>query len=175
MECPRKSKSISSSLFCGKGTGLGLSVVYGIANQSGDLIEVYSDIGKGTIFKIYMPKVKGAVKQDLGRSMSSGLPVGHETILLIEDEREVRNLAKLILSKCGYIVLEAANPEEALDVCARNSSSIDLLLTDVVMPVAGGRKLSEQLLSIYPAIRVMQLLRRMMAKAVIRKTSAELS
>jgi len=138
----------------GKGTGLGLSTVYGIVKQSGGNIWVYSEVGKGTTFKIYFPRVHDNL-QNNERSSSAGLQRGTETILLVEDEELVRGLSRDTLESCGYTVIEANNGIDALQLCAERKFHIDLLLTDVVMPQMGGRELAEKLLLKFPQIRVL--------------------
>jgi two-component system cell cycle sensor histidine kinase/response regulator CckA len=129
----------------GKGTGLGLSTVYGIVKQSGGNIRVYSESGMGTTFKIYLPRVEEPLSEIERRMIEGELPRGSQTILVAEDEGEVRKLAGLILKNQGYKVLEASNGSEALLICERHKDSIDLLLTDVVMPGMSGRELANRL------------------------------
>lgn len=139
----------------GKGTGLGLSTVYGIVKQSGGNIWVYSEVGRGTTFKIYLPRVEGAVETAEAVVASDDLPRGAETILLVEDEEGVRELAREILESSGYKVLEAANGAEAVTICDDDDCSIDLLITDVVMPHMDGRQVAERLTAIRPQLRVL--------------------
>lgn len=139
----------------GKGTGLGLATVYGIVKQSGGNVWLYSEVGKGTTFKIYLPRVD-LVTAD--RQISSGtpsLPKGTETLLLVEDEEQVRNIVKLILKGQGYDVLAAANGEEALKIAAQHDSEIHLVITDVVMPQMSGPELADRLATIRPHSRVL--------------------
>ena len=138
----------------GKGTGLGLSTVFGIVKQSGGHIWLYSEPGIGTTFKIYLPRVAGAV--DPSRDVSH-LPVvgGHETILLIEDEDQVRNVAMAILRQLGYRVLDASTPERALALCVEYKGQIDLLLTDVVMPRLSGREVADRVSILRPGLPVL--------------------
>jgi two-component system cell cycle sensor histidine kinase/response regulator CckA len=138
----------------GKGTGLGLSVVHGIVKQSKGHIEVYSEVGIGTTFKIYLPAVQGSLSH-WRLNEPNGSPGGAETILLVEDEDGVREIAKLILQTHGYTVLVAANGEEALRRAADRGDRIDLLLTDVVMPGMSGRQVAEILKGRNPAIKVL--------------------
>jgi len=140
----------------GKGTGLGLSTVFGIVRQSGGAIEVISELGKGTTFKVYFPHSR-AGRHERAPSPSSGVaaPGGRETILLVEDDKHVRVLARKLLTRAGYQVLEAEGAAEALALAARHTSSIHLLLSDVVMPRMGGRQLADKLLAERPGIKVM--------------------
>ena len=140
----------------GKGTGLGLSTVYGIVKQSGGNIWVYSEVGRGTTFKIYLPSVAEASEQRAPEAAPrEGVPQGSETVLLVEDEEVVRRLARDILELNGYRVLEAADCREALSLCESHEGPIHLLLTDVVMPQMNGRELSECALALRPAMRVL--------------------
>ncbi len=143
----------------GKGTGLGLATVFGVVQQSGGTIWVYSEPGKGTTFKVFFPLAPEAEAPRL--RLNTPLPGtprvdgGSETILLVEDEEGVRVLARTILKKQGYTVLEATNGQHALEVAAQHPETIDLLVTDVVMPRMGGRELVEKLLPLRPAMRVL--------------------
>src|SRR5437899_1133766 len=117
----------------GRGTGLGLSTVYGIVKQSGGYVWVYSELGKGTTFKVYLPRVTDAA-QPLAERPASTNHKGHETILLVEDEADVRELTQMVLTERGYKVIEAHSPAEAERLAGSNGAEIRLLLTDVVMP-----------------------------------------
>lgn len=141
----------------GKGTGLGLATVYGIVKQSGGYIWVYSEEGQGTTFKIYLPRVEEEAEgMPLHGGESGYLPRGRETVLLVEDEPGVRGLTGRVLSRQGYRVLEASNGEEALRVAREHAGEpIDLLVTDVVMPLMGGKTLAERLKAMHPGIRVL--------------------
>jgi PAS domain S-box-containing protein len=139
----------------GKGTGLGLATVYGIVTQCGGHFEVYSDLGRGTSFKIYLPSV---AENPLASKSFHGIkiaPHGCETILLVEDEDAVRKITKLTLQSLGYAVLEAQNGDEAFRVCERHAKPIHLLMTDVVMPEIGGRQVAERLSACRPNIKVL--------------------
>jgi two-component system cell cycle sensor histidine kinase/response regulator CckA len=138
----------------GKGTGLGLSTVYGIVKQSGGNIWLYSEPGRGTTFKIYLPQADEAL-EGLKEETAGEVPRGDETILVVEDEETVRKLAVRILKKQGYKVLEASGGDEALLRCKEFEDSIHLILTDVVMPGMSGKKLVDRLQKIYPEIKVL--------------------
>jgi two-component system cell cycle sensor histidine kinase/response regulator CckA len=138
----------------GKGTGLGLATVYGIVKQSGGHVAVYSEVGLGTTFKVYLPQAEQPSERSLAPSRILAHPRGTETILLAEDEAAVRALTRSVLTGCGYCVLEAADGEEAVRVAAAHSGPIQLLITDVVMPGTGGRAVAEQLTKKYPSLRV---------------------
>lgn len=138
----------------GKGTGLGLSMAYGIVKQHGGNIWVYSEPGKGTTFKIYLPRVTTRVEEAEAPSAGGRTPRGRETILLVEDEAPVRRVARRILEKQGYRVLAAASPSEAEELLARSGDEIALLLTDVVLPEKNGRELYEEAVKSRPGLRV---------------------
>jgi PAS domain S-box-containing protein len=127
----------------GKGTGLGLAMVYGIIQQSDGYIEVASEPSLGTSFSIYLPRVEEVI-QTPEAARSRSLPTGQETILVVEDEPRVRGLVQEVLQECGYTILQAAHGDEAMRICELHPGPIDLLLTDVVMPLVGGPALAEQ-------------------------------
>jgi len=140
----------------GRGTGLGLSTVYGIVKQSGGYIWVYSEPGKGTTFKVYLPRVQDSVPASPAPELPPATaPEGRETILLVEDEPAVRELIQMVLSERGYKVLEALVPEDAERLAASNGAEIQLLLTDVVMPGMSGRDLAKRLTAHHPHLRVL--------------------
>jgi nitrogen-specific signal transduction histidine kinase/ActR/RegA family two-component response regulator len=138
----------------GKGTGLGLSTVYGVVKQSGGHINVYSEVGTGTTFKIYLPRVDASLHKEGPRSNANISLQGTETVLLVEDEDGLRNLTRTLLERCGYTVLVAKNASEALEVSRQHKGPVHLLLTDVVMPGANGRVLAQQLSEQRPDIKV---------------------
>jgi two-component system cell cycle sensor histidine kinase/response regulator CckA len=137
-----------------KGTGLGLSTVFGIAQQSGGSLWVYSELGKGSTFKLYLPRVDEAVADRITPT-SPGTLRGHETILLVEDDDQVRAVAQSILKRHGYDVLMARHAGEALLFCEQHKGVIDLLLTDVVMPQMSGPELAHRLEKDRPEMKVL--------------------
>ncbi|MDE3019483.1 MAG: CHASE3 domain-containing protein, partial [Nitrospirota bacterium] len=139
----------------GKGTGLGLSTVYGIVKQSGGSIWVYSEPGLGTTFKVYLPRVAPCVPDRVEAASIEHSHFGTEAILLVEDEAAVRSLIRSVLAERGYLVLEAASPEEALTIGASYRSQIHLLVTDVVMPGGSGKHVAEQLTRQRPDLKVL--------------------
>ncbi|NLH47857.1 MAG: PAS domain S-box protein [Myxococcales bacterium] len=138
----------------GKGTGLGLSMIYGIVRQNSGFINVYSEIGVGTVFKIYLPRVTGKV-ESVAKGIQAALPTGTETILLVEDEDMVRNLAQKVLERQGYKVIAVDHGGRAYLLAEDPAVRFDLLLTDVVMPNMNGRQLYEKILSLRPGLRVL--------------------
>jgi signal transduction histidine kinase len=139
----------------GKGTGLGLSTVYGIVKQSGGNIWVYSEPGRGTTFKIYLPRVAQAAEQPARDRRPPRMSRGTETILVAEDEAVLRELVRHILETSGYTVLVAADGAEAMATCDRHAGPIHLMLSDVVMPQMGGRELAERLAAVRPDMKVL--------------------
>jgi signal transduction histidine kinase/ActR/RegA family two-component response regulator len=138
-----------------KGTGLGLSTVYGIIRQSGGSIWVYSELGKGTTFKVYLPLVEEEPRQAVATANAALMTGGSETVLLVEDEDMVRKLASELLAEGGYTVLEANGGEAAIHLGKKHKARIDLLITDVVMPKLSGKEVAERLRAIHPETRVL--------------------
>jgi PAS domain S-box-containing protein len=139
----------------GKGTGLGLSTVYGIIKQSGGDVWVYSEVGQGTTFKVYLPRIDEGAREYRRNIEEEASLQGTETILLTEDEEMVRKLSARVLEMFGYKVLEAANGGAALLICERHKEKIDLLLTDVIMPEMSGRELADRLSPLRPEMKVL--------------------
>jgi len=139
----------------GKGTGLGLATVFGIVKQSGGHIWVYSEPGKGTSFKLHLPRVDAPASAPGAAGLKSRLPRGTETVLVAEDEEMIRSLVTAVLEGCGYTVIAAPSGEEALAVGIREKGAIDLLLTDVVMPGISGVDLAAKLAVSRPGIKVL--------------------
>jgi len=140
----------------GKGTGLGLATAYGIIKQSGGHILVYSEIGKGTTFRIYLPELQKDPRQKVQPTQPSSAPSGSEIILVVEDDDTVREMTIKFLQQLGYNVLSATNGEEALKILeAPGRQSVDLLFTDIVMPVMDGMELSRRVAKSYPGMKIL--------------------
>lgn len=140
----------------GKGTGLGLATVYGIVKQSGGYIWVYSEPDHGATFKIYLPREKdGAPAEAAAPALALAAPGGTETILVVEDDPQIRSLVRGVLDASGYSVLEARRGEEAERLGTQHPGPIHLLLTDVVMPGLPGRELAQRLTARHPGLRVL--------------------
>lgn len=139
----------------GQGTGLGLSTCFGLVKQAGGTIWVYSELGEGTSFSIHLPRLVDSV-MEAPRTTERAPPLGGaETILLVEDQESVRRLVRIVLSRAGYVVLDATNGRHALEVREAHEGKVDLLFTDVVMPIMGGRELAARLLAQDPDLRVL--------------------
>ena len=138
----------------GKGTGLGLSTIYGIVKQNNGFVWVYSEPGQGATFKVYLPEVKKDADLEKKEQTHVDDLSGSETVLIVEDNDSLRNFAQKVLHIYGYRTLNAENGEDALRVCQAHEGPIHLLLTDVVMPRMGGKKLAERLQPLYPRMKV---------------------
>ncbi|KJS03631.1 MAG: hypothetical protein VR65_00415 [Desulfobulbaceae bacterium BRH_c16a] len=137
----------------GEGTGLGLSTVYGAVKQNSGFINVYSELGEGTTFMIYLPRHKGAMEMSPLEGVVEKALGGEETILLVEDETTILAMTTIMLQRLGYTVLAAANPQEAVNLAERFTGVIHLLMTDVVMPGMNGRDLAVKLLADKPGLK----------------------
>ncbi|NQT94405.1 MAG: response regulator, partial [Lentisphaerae bacterium] len=136
-----------------EGTGLGLATVFGIVKQNDGFINVYSEPGKGTTFKIYLPRFATSEDASVAVEKLTKPPRGTETILLVEDENSVRITTQLFLEDLGYSLLVAESPEKALRLVAERSGEIDLMITDVIMPGMNGRDLAQRLLGLLPSLK----------------------
>jgi len=139
----------------GKGTGLGLATAYAIIRQSGGAITVASEVGRGTAFHVYLPRLEAGVTDAAGASTPAAVPGGSETVLIVEDRDAVRQLTGAWLARLGYRVLEASNGPEAIELASRHRGRIDLLLADVILPLMSGQALTEELLRTRPGIKVL--------------------
>ena len=139
----------------GKGTGLGLSTVYGIVKQSGGHVDAYSELGLGSTFKVYLPRAEASAEAPAPGAPDLAPEKGGATVLVAEDSDGVRRLIQMVLSRHGFEVLEARNGEEALAIAERHAGAIDLLVTDVVMPVLGGWETAERLSARRPGLKVL--------------------
>ncbi len=139
----------------GRGTGLGLATVYGIVKQNNGVITISSEPGQGTTFQIYLPRHVVAATGKTGQDSSAQVARGNETVLLVEDEPAILNLGKIMLERLGYRVLTAIDPQEALALAQTSTETLDLLITDVIMPTMNGRDLADRMKTLYPDIRVL--------------------
>jgi PAS domain S-box-containing protein len=139
----------------GKGTGLGLATVYGIVKQNNGFINVYSELGQGTTFRIYIPRPEALLKKLEKKKPTLPYAGGDETILVVEDDQAILKMTKMMLERFGYSVLSASKPEEAIEIANKYSGQIHLFITDVVMPEMNGRDLSKNILSIYPNLKTL--------------------
>jgi CheY-like chemotaxis protein len=139
----------------GEGTGLGLAMVYGIVKQSGGYVWVYSEVGRGTTFKIYLPRVEERTGAEEEAPVTAATAGGHETVLVVEDTEDLREMIREVLEERGYTVLAASDGEQALALVGERTGPIELLLTDVVMPKLGGAGLARRVAELRPEIRVL--------------------
>jgi signal transduction histidine kinase/ActR/RegA family two-component response regulator len=137
----------------GKGTGLGLATVYGIVKQNSGFVNVYSEPGQGTTFKMYLPRHVAKGERVPQPEAARSAVTGHETILLVEDEPMILEMTRVMLEHMGYTVLPAVSPGEAIRLALEHAGEIHLLMTDVVMPEMNGRDLARNLLSLYPDLK----------------------
>jgi CheY-like chemotaxis protein len=138
----------------GKGTGLGLATVYGIVKQSGGFVWVYSELGIGSAFKVYLPRTEAGAETERAVLTETPTAGGSETILLVEDEESLRKVASEYLRSKGYTVVEAVSGDEALQVCHARAQTIDVLVADMVMPGRRGPEVAAAALAVYPRLRV---------------------
>ncbi|MBM4350482.1 MAG: response regulator, partial [Deltaproteobacteria bacterium] len=136
----------------GKGTGLGLATVYGAVKQNNGFINVYSEPGHGTTFRIYLPRHAAKTVRPAEKGSEEPVARGHETVLLVEDEPAILEMVTMMLKREGYTVVGAGTPGEAIRLAREHTGPIHLLMTDVVMPEMNGRDLARNLMSIYPGI-----------------------
>jgi two-component system cell cycle sensor histidine kinase/response regulator CckA len=138
----------------GKGTGLGLSTVFGIVQQSGGHITVESEVGRGTDFRVYLPRAAVEAIEEPAAPILGAL-TGSETVLVVEDDQRVRNVTATILRRQGYKVIEAESGDDALTLCQQHFGKIALMVTDVVMPKMNGRQLAEKIMVFRPGLKVL--------------------
>jgi CheY-like chemotaxis protein len=139
----------------GKGTGLGLATVYGMVKQSGGDIWVYSEPGQGTTFKLYFPRVTEPVSPGWSEEVGPQRQIAGETVMLVEDEAQVRDLEVRMLKQLGYTVLSASNGDEAIDISGAHAGEIALLVTDVVMPNMSGKQVADIMRSHRPELKIL--------------------
>ena len=139
----------------GKGTGLGMATVFGIVKQNNGFINLYSEPGEGTVFKIYLPRHSGPIEHATGRKAVEIPTSRGETVLFVEDEASIRKIGKILLLQLGYAVLDTGSPLDAIQMAKDHAGTIDLLITDVVMPEMNGRVLSERLAQRYPRMKTL--------------------
>jgi len=138
----------------GRGTGLGLATVYGIVKQNGGCVEVHTELNRGTLVRIFLPRVEADVTVTSGDTPSAAR-TGKETVLLVEDESAVLRLSKIVLERFGYVVLTAGTPGEAIQLFHSHEGQVHLLVTDVVMPEMNGRELAARLRANRPDLKTL--------------------
>lgn len=139
----------------GQGTGLGLATVYGIVTQAGGRIEVSSAVGRGSTFRVYLPRLAGDGERDAVKARPAGMVRGTERVLIVEDEEALRRIAERILTAAGYTTVCAANGDEAIAILGTADMVVDLLLTDVVMPGMSGHELAARIKVSHPQLKVL--------------------
>lgn len=137
----------------GKGTGLGLATVFGIVRQNNGFVHVYSEPGEGTVFSLYLPRLQEICIPSVTNVVPVCIPEGNETILLVEDDPAIMQIAAIMLEKQGYTVLKTDNPSHALQLAGEHQGNVHLLMTDVIMPEQNGRELADRIVSGHPHIR----------------------
>ena len=138
-----------------EGTGLGLATVYGIVKQNHGFINVYSEVGKGTTFSLYLPRFFGDFQKEVVQKVENFLAGNGETVLLVEDEPAIMRMAHMMLKRLGYKVLTANTPSQAISIAKNEAKNIDLLMSDVVMPEMNGRELSHQIEAFCPNLKTL--------------------
>jgi DNA-binding NtrC family response regulator len=134
---------------------LGLATIFGIVKQNNGFINVYSEPGSGSTFKIYLPRLVADEDTNMTVPEKKAAAGGTETILLVEDEPSILRMTRMMLERKGYTVISAATPTQAMEKAKNHSGAIDLLMTDVVMPEMNGRDLAEEITALYPSIRLL--------------------
>jgi CheY-like chemotaxis protein len=152
--CARVFEPFYTTKTSGEGTGLGLATVYGIVRQNGGFVRVYSEVGHGSTFRVYLPYQVVAAESEERDDTEAHAPRGTgETILLVEDEPSILRLGKRLLERMGYRVLAANGAAEALHLAEEHGGKVDLLLSDVIMPEMNGRELAQEVLRRYPRVK----------------------
>jgi len=139
----------------GKGTGLGLATVYGIIKQTGGHIGFSSELGRGSVFKVYLPRVEAGAGAEPRGAAEARAVSGDEVVLLVEDDMMVRAFTRKALERLGYEVIEAGDGNEALDILGRRQQPVDIVVTDIVMPMLGGRELAQRVLDRWPGTPIL--------------------
>jgi CheY-like chemotaxis protein len=126
-----------------------------MVKQNDGFVWIYSEVGQGTAIRLYLPRSTKVPESGKGKAVTPVLARGHETLLVVEDQEELREVARILLEELGYLVLDATSPEDALELCERHPGEIHLLFTDVVMPTMNGKDLSQRVHALRPAIRTL--------------------